>query len=120
MHINREDGFVARARKPRICREFEGLRVFIPCGMERDEVRYQRLAFDQLEALCLCDLEGMTQEEAGERMGVSRGTVQRLVTSARRTVAMSLLHSHALVLGRETDPSVLEEQDRLALVEDDA
>jgi predicted DNA-binding protein (UPF0251 family) len=106
-----------KAKKPRICRKFEGLRVFIPCGMPREEVRYHRLAFDELEAFCLCDLEGMTQEEAGERMGISRGTVQRLVSDARRTVAMALLHSHALVLGRDTDPEAADPPGRPRMVE---
>lgn len=108
-----------KPKKPRICREFQGLRVFIPCGMPRDEVRYHRLAFDELEAFCLCDLEGMTQEEAGERMGVSRGTVARLLADARRTVAMALLHSQALVLGRETDVEDRTPGDRLRLQEAD-
>ena len=93
-----------RPKKPRLCREFEGLRVFIPCGMDREEARYFRIPFDQLEALCLCDVEGMTQAQAGARMGVSRGTVQRLLSAARRTVGMALLHSQAIVLGRDTDP----------------
>ena len=44
----------------------------------------------ELEALRLVDLEGLSQEEAGERMGVSRGTVWRLVQSARRKTAQAL------------------------------
>jgi len=43
-----------------------------------------QLALDELEALRLCDLLGLDQETAGERMGVSRGTVQRLLSSAGR------------------------------------
>ena len=37
-----------------------------------------RLELSELEAMRLCDLEGLDQSAAGERMGVSRGTVQRL------------------------------------------
>jgi len=44
----------------------------------------------ELEALRLVDLEGLSQEEAGERMGVSRGTVWRLVQSARKKTAQAL------------------------------
>ncbi len=107
-----------RPRKDRICRQFQGLRVFVPCGAEADgELKFQRLAFDELEALCLCDLEGMTQAEAGAQMGVSRGTVQRLLGRARATVVRALLESHALVLGRETDPDASAPPERPTLVE---
>ncbi|MGQ9550904.1 MAG: DUF134 domain-containing protein [Candidatus Bathycorpusculaceae bacterium] len=44
----------------------------------------------ELEAFRLVDLEGLSQEEAGQRMGVSRGTVWRLVQSARKKTAQAL------------------------------
>ena len=44
----------------------------------------------EIEALRLVDLEGLSQEEAGQRMGVSRGTVWRLVKRARKKVAQAL------------------------------
>lgn len=44
----------------------------------------------ELEASRLVDLEGLSQEEAGQRMGVSRGTVWRLVQSARKKTALAL------------------------------
>lgn len=50
----------------------------------------------ELEALRLVDLEGLSQEEAGERMGVSRGTVWRLVQSARRKTAQALSEGRSL------------------------
>lgn len=52
---------------------------------------------DELEALKLCDLDNLTQEEAGEQMGVSRGTVQRLLSSARKKAAMALSECKAIV-----------------------
>ncbi len=57
-----------------------------------------RLAHDELEALHLCDGEGMTQEEAGACMGVSRGTVQRLLSGARCKVARALVGPKALAI----------------------
>lgn len=62
---------------------------------------------DEMEALRLCDLEGLFQEQAGERMGVSRGTVQRLLASARRKTAEALVSGAALVLTGEVDESPL-------------
>jgi len=48
------------------------------------------LEMAELEAFRLVDLEGLSQEEAGQRMGVSRGTVWRLVQSARKKTAQAL------------------------------
>jgi predicted DNA-binding protein (UPF0251 family) len=66
--------------------------------------RLETIAFglDELEAMRLCDLEGHDQEAAGARMGVSRGTVQRLLQSARAKVVRALVESAALVI--EGDP----------------
>jgi predicted DNA-binding protein (UPF0251 family) len=44
----------------------------------------------ELEAFRLVDLEGLSQEEAGQRMGISRGTIWRLVQRARRKAAQAL------------------------------
>jgi uncharacterized protein len=54
------------------------------------------LRLSELEALRLCDLEGLDQEDAGARMGVSRGTVQRLLKSARAKVVGCLVAGRAL------------------------
>ena len=48
------------------------------------------LEMAELEAFRLVDLEGLSQEEAGQRMRVSRGTVWRLVQSARKKTAQAL------------------------------
>ena len=53
---------------------------------------------DELETLKLCDMDGLTQEEAGEKMGISRGTVQRILSGARNKTATALAECKALVL----------------------
>ena len=63
------------------------------------------LCADELEALRLCDLEGLMQEDAGNRMGISRGTVQRILHRARGKVIRALIEGHALVLEPETKES---------------
>ena len=60
------------------------------------ELEEETLALDELEALRLVDLDALSQEEAGERMGVSRGTIGRLLERGRRTVVDALLHGKAL------------------------
>ena len=57
-----------------------------------------RLELSELEAMRLCDLEDLDQETAGQRMAVSRGTVQRLLKSGRSKVLEALLQSHALLI----------------------
>ena len=44
----------------------------------------------ELEAMRLVDLEGLSQEEAGEKMGISRGTIWRLLQEARRKTTTAL------------------------------
>ena len=53
---------------------------------------------DELESLKLCDVDGLSQEEAGHHMGVSRETVQRILASARQKTASALTLCKALVL----------------------
>jgi hypothetical protein len=48
------------------------------------------LELAELEAFRLVDFEGLSQGEAGQRMGVSRGTIWRLVQRARRKMAQAL------------------------------
>ncbi|MFQ6054226.1 MAG: DUF134 domain-containing protein [Candidatus Bathyarchaeia archaeon] len=55
----------------------------------------------ELEALRLVDLEGLTQEEAGVRMGISRGTIWRLLQRARRKVAQALTEALPIQLSEE-------------------
>jgi predicted DNA-binding protein (UPF0251 family) len=72
-------------------------RAFKPTGMPMGELEKITLFDDELEAMKLCDQEGLTQEEAGRRMGVSRGTVQRVLSSARRKTAEALSGCKAIV-----------------------
>jgi predicted DNA-binding protein (UPF0251 family) len=48
------------------------------------------IEFAEVEAFRLVDMEGLSQEEAGQRMSISRGTIWRLVQSARRKTAQAL------------------------------
>ena len=57
-----------------------------------------RLELGELEAMRLCDLDGYDQSDAGLRMGVSRGTVQRLLKRGRAKILTALLESCALVV----------------------
>ena len=54
------------------------------------------LGLDELEAMRLCDFDALQQEEAADTMGVSRGTIQRLLESGRRKTLDALVHGKAL------------------------
>ncbi|HXV74770.1 MAG TPA: DUF134 domain-containing protein [Candidatus Polarisedimenticolaceae bacterium] len=87
-----------RPRKRRTCRAHSGDRVFKPRSAPMGRLETVRLELSELEAMRLCDLEGLNQTRSGERMGISRGTVQRLLKSGRLKVVKTLLDSHALVI----------------------
>lgn len=96
-----------RPRKHRRCRRYDGDRVFKPRSIPMRDLAEVRLGLDELEAMRLCDLEGYEQESAGVRMGVSRGTVQRLVKSGRAKVVRALIDSSALIIEKgETHAAV--------------
>jgi predicted DNA-binding protein (UPF0251 family) len=58
----------------------------------------------EIEAIRLVDLEGLSQEEAGREMGVSRGTIWRLLQSARRKVAQALTEGNPLSIANGAPP----------------
>lgn len=89
-----------RPRKPRRCcpSRRPSDHMFKPVGTPISELKMVEIEADEMEALTLCDREAMTQAEAGEQMGVSRGTIQRLVTSGRKKVIDALLSGHVIVI----------------------
>lgn len=87
-----------RPLKRRVCRAFQGDRVFKPRSVPLSALETIRLELGELETMRLCDVEGASQEEAGARMGLSRGTVQRLLNRGRAKVVRALLESKALLI----------------------
>ncbi len=104
---------MARPRKPIHCscpHRAGYSAVYKPAGTPLKDMEIVPLAQDELEALHLCDGEGKSQAEAGVSMGVSRGTVQRLLAGARCKVARAIVERKALAISNnglvpETGPS---------------
>ena len=71
---------------------------FKPAGIPFRLLDEITLMLDELEALRLADLNGMYQEQAAQRMKISRPTFARIVEAARRKVADALIHGKALRL----------------------
>jgi len=60
------------------------------------ELEEVQLPVDAMESIRLADLLGMTHEEAGLQMGVSRATFGRIVENARAIVADALINGKAI------------------------
>mgnify|MGYP006290740149 CR=1 FL=1 len=56
------------------------------------------LNVDELEAMKLCDYEGLDQTQAAERMEISRGTVQRLLYSGRKKLIDAIINTKAITI----------------------
>lgn len=70
--------------------------IFKPIGIPVTELEEIVVTLDEFEALRLADLEGLYQEQAAEKMKISRPTFSRIVDAARRKVADALVHGKAL------------------------
>ena len=85
--------------RPQCCRRVAGrpiASVFHPAGIAVRELDEIVLTLDEFEAIRLADLEGLYQEQAAERMIVSRSTFGRILTAAHRKVAEALAHGKTL------------------------
>ena len=90
---------MARPEKIRRVGCVAGGRAFKPIGRPVGGLEIEDLRLDELEALRLADLEGLYQEAAAERMGVSRPTFARILARARLAVARALIEERVLVVG---------------------
>jgi len=68
-------------------------RIFTP---QNGNEEFVILNVDELEALRLCDLENLDQDAAAERMGISRGTLQRILYAARKSMAEALSYGKGI------------------------
>ncbi len=81
---------------PRTVRYWPGAVYYKPRGIPLRTLEEVVLGLDEVEALRLADLEGLSQEDVGARMNVSRATVGRILAEARRKTADALIRGKAL------------------------
>ena len=72
------------------------LTYFKPAGVPLKELEEESLRYEELEAIRLKDLQGLEQEACAKRMGVSRPTFHRIITSARNKLARALVEGKAI------------------------
>jgi predicted DNA-binding protein (UPF0251 family) len=91
--------------RPHCCRRISGrpvASVFKPMDSPACETAEVVITLDEFEAIRLSDFDGLYQEQAAERMNVSRATFGRVLESAHRKVAQVLVSG--LVLRIEGGP----------------
>ncbi len=69
---------------------------FKPAGIPLALLKEVCLSVEEAEAIRLRDLEGLEQEECAQRMHISRPTFHRVLESARKKVAESLINGKAI------------------------
>ena len=87
--------------RPRHCRRVARLpqaNYYKPRGIPLSVLEEVILTVDEFEALRLTDLEGLYQAQAAEKMSVSRQTLGRILESAHRKIADSLVNGKALLI----------------------
>jgi len=89
---------MTRPAKQRIIAGPPPATVYKPVGVPAGRLQWVRLALDEFEAIRLIDGEGLDQETAAARMGVSRPTVTRILASGRSKIARMLSGGQAIVI----------------------
>jgi uncharacterized protein len=95
-HIPETEALLPRPRKTRLIQCDAAVRYYKPRGIPLLELVETVLSLDGLEALRLADVEGLDQDEAARRMGISRSTFSRVIGEARRAVATALTRGWAI------------------------
>ena len=87
---------MARPIKDRIVLFNPEVSYFKPRGIPMFDLEEVLLTIDEREAIRLADLLGLSHEEAGYQMGVSRATFGRIVQKARKTIADAMINGKAI------------------------
>ena len=90
----RRRGQRGRFPKPVIFGAIPTVKSFTPTPVINMEPVFMEIT--ELEALRLVDMEGLSQEEAGQKMSISRGTIWRLVQSARKKLVQAIIEGRPL------------------------
>lgn len=92
---------MARPKKYRKIKCNPAVLYFKPKGIPMSVLDEVTLEPDELEAIRLGDLLGLSQEESAEKMNISRATFGRIINSARLKVADGILNGKALHISGE-------------------
>ncbi|MBW1641492.1 MAG: DUF134 domain-containing protein [Deltaproteobacteria bacterium] len=89
---------MGRNKKNRIVKYNPDVNYFKPRGIPMFDLEEVSLTVDEREAMRLADFLGMSHEEAGKEMGVSRATFGRIVQNARKIIADAMINGKAIMI----------------------
>jgi predicted DNA-binding protein (UPF0251 family) len=69
-----------------------------PFGIPRNALDSVTLLYDEYESIRLLDYEGLNQEQASERMNVSRPTLTRIYDKARKAIARAFVEGKMILI----------------------
>lgn len=69
-----------------------------PFGIPMRELESVTLLLEEFEAIRLTDYEDLTQEEAAEKMNISRPTFTRIYEKARKNIAKAFVEGKAIFI----------------------
>ncbi|WGI16665.1 DUF134 domain-containing protein [Methanonatronarchaeum sp. AMET-Sl] len=87
-----------RPRRPRKVDWTPKVNVFKPRGVPARELQEVIVSVEEMEAIRLIDIENLTQEEAAEKMGVSRRSFWNDLNSGRQKITKALIEGNAVVI----------------------
>ena len=90
------DKEMTRPHNPRRVGFFPRAVHFKPAGVKKAGLEEVVLGNDEMEAVRLKDLLGMSQSEAAREMGISQPTFHRLILTARQKIADAFVNGKAV------------------------
>ena len=87
---------MVRPKKNRLVAFNPTISYFKPRGIPMLDLEEVHLTVDELESIRLSDLLGLSYEDAGQEMGVSRATFGRIIQRARNVIANALINGKAI------------------------
>ncbi len=88
-----------RTRRINMLPPMEGYK---PFGIPMRQLESVILLYEEFESIRLADYENLTQEEAAEKMNISRPTFTRLYDKARKSIARAFVEGKAIIISGGT------------------
>ncbi len=92
---------MVRPRKPRRVMFDPNVTYFKPRAVPLSILEEVDLGVDELEAIRLCDLKGLSQIKAAKRMRISQSTLGRTLSSAHKKIAEALTEGKAIKIRKK-------------------
>jgi uncharacterized protein len=92
---------MVRPNRNRTIRFNPDVTYYKPAGVPMRELEEEVLGMDEIEAIRLCDEQGMKQEEASNKMKISQSTLFRILKNARKKIANALIKGKAIRIDKK-------------------